>query len=255
MRIVSLLVAVCLLPAWSAGPEWHIPPVTTRLDVHGQPLDVTVSGTVAPARAGQGQEAIRVNLDADLAELQRNLTVLMAAQLNQSNRCGERLTIERATLVPAAPSGLLTAAVHFEKWACAKAFGKEMVKKLVAGDGAVALKLTPEVADGKTLRLAADVTSIDATGPVGDLLRSGSLGDAVREKIRAALVNALEKSTDLKTALPEAVGEVAALRGAQFRDGGEGRLILSVESEIHMSEHEAAALLEHLKTLDGHRAM
>jgi len=254
MRIVSLLVAACFLPAWSAEPEWHIPPVTTRLDVQGQRLEVTVSGTVVAVRApGQAQEVVRVKLDADLAELQRNLTALLAAQLNQSNRCGERLTIERATLVPAAPSGMLTAAVHFEKWGCAKALGKEIVKRLVAGDGTVGVKLTPEVADGNTLRLAADVTSIDATGPVGDLLRSGSLGDAMREKIRATLVSALQKSTDLKATLPAAVQEIAAIRRAEFRDGGEGRLILSVESEIRMSDEQAGALLERLKAPDGHR--
>ncbi len=186
--------------------------------------------------------ALHANLFADLAELQRNLTTLLAAQLNQSNRCGERLTIERATLAPAAPSGILTAAVHFEKWGCAKAFGKEMVKKLVAGDGTVGVKLTPEVADGSTLRLAADVTSIDATGPVGDMLRSGSLGDAVREKIRTSLVSALQKSTDLKTVCPRRCRRSRRYARAEFRDGGEGRLILSVESEIHMSEDQAAAL-------------
>ena len=153
--------------------------------------------------------------------------------------------MERATLVPAAPTGLLTALVHFEKWGCVKAFGKEIVKKLVTGEGTVGVKLTPEVADGNTLRLAADVTSIDATGPFGDLLRSGSLGDAVREKIRARLLSALQKSTDLKAALPAAVQEVAAIRAAEFRDGGEGRLILAVESEIRMSEAQATAVLEH----------
>ena len=249
MRNVCLLLTVCLLPAWPAEPVFHIPPVTSRLDFQGQPLQVTVSGTIWPVG-----DALHANLSADLTELQRNLTALLAAQLNQSNRCGERLTIERATLAPVAPSGMLTAAVHFEKWGCAKAFGKEMVKKLVAGDGTVGVKLTPEVADGGTLRLAVDVTSVDATGPVGDLLRSGSLGDAVREKIRASLVAALQKSTDLKTTLPEAVQEIAVIRRAEFRDGGEGRLMLSVESEIHMSEEHAAAVLEHLKALEGHGA-
>jgi len=244
-------VPVCFLPVWSAEPVWQLPPVTTKLDVHGQPLEVTVSGTVVTVRTGEGQEAIRVKLDADLSALQLNLTSLLAAQLNQSHRCGERLTIERATLVPATPSGTLTAVVHFEKWGCAKAFGKEIVKRLVAGDGTVRVRLTPEVAGGNTLRLAADVTSIDASGPAGDMLRSGPLGDAMREKIGATLLSALQQSTNLEATLPAAVQEIAVIRGAEFRNGGEGRLILSVESEIHMSQEEAGAFLDRLKPLSG----
>jgi len=227
MRNASLLLTVCLLPAWSANPAARIGPVTTRLDVQGQLVEVTVSGTIMPVR-----DALHAILSADLADLQRKLTPLVAAQLNQSNRCGERLTIQRVTLAPAAPSAMLTAAVHFEKWGCAKAFGKEIVKKLAAGDGAVAVKLTPEVAEGKSLRLAAEVVSIDASGPLADLLRSGSLGDAVREKIRASLVTALQKCTDFEATLPEVIEEHAVIGGAEFRDGGEGRLILQVESEI-----------------------
>lgn len=246
MRTVAFLL-IYFPPAWCADPTWLVPPLTTRIDVQGQPLEVTVSGTLAAAPSVNGQEAIRVKLDADLADLQRNLTPLLAARLNQSNRCGERLSVERATLVPEAPTGLLTAQVHFEKWGCVKAFGKEVVKKLVTGEGTVGVKLTPEVTGGNTLRLAADVTSIDATGPVGDLLRSGSLGDAVREKIRDAVLSALQKSTDLQAALPGAVQEIAAIRGAEFRDGGEGRLVLSVESEIRMSEEQARTLLERWK--------
>ena len=250
MRNVCLLLAAGLLPAWPAEPVFHIPPATTRLDFQGQPLQVAVSGTIWPVG-----DALHANLFADLTDLQRNLTAVLAVQLNQSNRCGERLAVEHATLAPAAPSGMVTAAVHFEKWGCAKAFGKEIVKKLAAGDGTVGVKLTPEAADGKNaVRLAAEVTSIDAAGPAGDALRSGAMGDAVRQKIRASLVAALEKSMDLKAALPAAVADLAAIRGAEFRDAGEGRLLLVVESEIHVPKEKAAALLEQLAEPDAHRS-
>jgi len=234
------------VPLWCAD-VWRIPPVGTTLNVEGQPLSVVISGTVSADPPNRGQQTIRAKLDADLTDLQRNLTPLLRSQLDRSERCGERLSVESATLVPAAPFAMLTANLHFEKWACAKAFGKEVVKKLIAGDATVGLRLAPEVDGGNTLRLQADVTSIEAGGPLGELLRSGTLGDALREKIRATLVSALRKTTDPKATLPPAVQAIIALQSAEFGDGGGGRLRLSLSSEIRISGEQARGLLERLK--------
>jgi hypothetical protein len=43
---------------------------------------------------------------ADRGDLQANLTALLGSQLNRSARCVERLSGERASLLPAPPSGL-----------------------------------------------------------------------------------------------------------------------------------------------------
>lgn len=71
----------------------------------------------------------RLAMTADLGNFQENLTPVLAARLNRSDRRGERLTVERAVLAPAEPSGALRAYVHYERFACAKAFGKEVVKR------------------------------------------------------------------------------------------------------------------------------
>jgi hypothetical protein len=247
-RAVRLLLtmALCGPASEAADVQLPIPPIPVHIDVEGRPLAVTVSGTIAPVAAGQSDETLRVKLDADLADLQRNLTELLRSQLNQNERCGQRLSVESATLAPASPSGALTANLHVEKWGCAKAFGKEIVKKLAGGDGVVGVKLTPQVDDHNALRLDAEVTSMDATGQLGDMLHSGPVGDALKEKIRHSLVSALGKITNLKETLPPALQEMVVIRGAEFHDGGSGNLVLALTSEVKLPADQARALLDRL---------
>jgi len=231
-----------LAAAWCAEPAARIPPVSATVNIEGQPVQLSVSGSVFTAAADEGREIVRVELNADLADFQRNLTAILGAQLNQSNRCGERLTVLNAKLVPAAPAAALTLAAHVEKWACAKAFGKEIVKRLVGGDSTIGVRLTPQVEEG-AVKLAAEVTSIEADGSLGELLRS----DAIREEIRASVVSAVQKSTDFKTALPPAVQEIVSLERAQFAGAGDGRLALAVSSEVRLPAGQARELIERLK--------
>src|SRR5579863_6495421 len=135
--IVSLAVA-CVAWAQPNRLTLEIPPVKTSLDIEGQPVGFTVWGTVT---------APRLSVTVDLGGLQENLTPVLAAQLNRSDRCGERLSVERAVLAPAAPSSVLTAYVHYERFGCVKAFGKEVVKKLVGGNGVVEVNLSPSVGE------------------------------------------------------------------------------------------------------------
>lgn len=233
--------------AWCAEPIFRIPPVATTFNVQGQPVRLTVSGNVFASPAGDGQQAIRVELNADLADFQHNLTPILAAQLNQQNRCGERLTVLDTKLVPAAPSAQLTLTTHVEKWACAKAFHKEIVKKLVGGDGVIGVRLTPLVEGGSDVKLAADVTSIEADGSLGELLRSGAFADALHEKIRTTVVSAIQKSTDFKAAVPAALQDVVSIQRVQFADAGGGRLALAISSEVRIPARQARELLERLK--------
>jgi hypothetical protein len=238
--------AILCAAAWCAEPVFRIPPATTTVNIEGQAMRVTVSGSVFASAADDGRQAIRVDLDTDLADFQRHLTPILAAQLNQSNRCGERLAVLDARLVPSAPSGLLTLTAHVEKWACAKAFGKEIVKKLVSGDGAIGVRLTPQVENGAGVKLAAEVTSIAADGSLGELLRSGAFADAIREKIRATVVSAIQKSTDFKTVVPAPLQGIVSIQGAQFADGGAARLALAISSEAQIPVRQARELLERL---------
>jgi len=227
--IMRLAIALAL-GVICAAQTVKIPPVKTSVNLEGQPVEVTVWGTLS----GTGSDHAPFSVTADLADLQDKLTAVLAAQLNRSERCGERLSVERASL---APTGLLTANVHYERFGCAKAFGKDMVKRLVGGNAVVEVNLTPSIAENRIV-LAGEVRKIDADGSLGQALHSGSVGDSLRDKIAASIQSAIQKATNLKSALPGGMESAAELRTVKFEDGGNGRLWLTAAGEVRLPAEE-----------------
>ena len=223
------LLVTCLVQAQTGSLTLKIPPVKTSLNLEGQPVEITAWGAVSAASSG----VLSLALTVDLGNFQENLTPVLAAQLNRSDRCGERLSVERAVLSPAAPSAALTAHVHYERFACVKAFGKEIVKRLAGGNGVVEVNLAPSVGESG-ITLTAQVRKMDADGSLGELLRSGSLGDSIREKIAGSIESAIRKSANLKSTLPAAIENAATIRTVQFADGGAGRLWLAITGEVRL---------------------
>ena len=219
MRLAAglILTVVCL----AQTDTLQLPPLRTSIVLEGQPVAISIWGSVSPAH---------LSATVDLADFQEHLTPILAAQLNRSDKCGERLTVQKAAL---APSGLLTANVHYEHFGCAKAFGKEISKRLVGGDAVVEVNLTPTVADNR-IGMDAEVRKIDADGSLGEALHSGSFGDSIRQKIAANIESSVRKSADLKSALPAGMENVLTLRTVRFADGGSGRLWLAMEGELHL---------------------
>lgn len=232
---------VCTAQGQTDKLKLEIPPVKTSLNLEGQPIGITVWGSVSEESAG----VFRLAITADLRDLQENITPLLQAQLNRSDRCGERLSVERATLVPAAPSGLLKAYVHYERWGCVKAFGKEIVKRLAGGNGVVEVNLTPSVV-ANNVSLNAEVQKMDADGSLGEMLRSGSLGDSLREKIAAHIQSAIQKSADLKSTLPPEIESAATLQSVVFADGGAGQLWIVAAGVVGISPDQFRALAKQL---------
>jgi hypothetical protein len=189
-----------------------------------------------------------LKLRADLADMQQNMTHLLASQLDKDDRCGERIAIQNATLVPAEPAGLATVQLHYERWACVKAFGKQQSKKLVAGNAIVPLKLTPAIAENNTeLSLVPEVGNIQADGTLGELLRSGALGEMIREKIRNAILSALQKGTNLSETLPPAVQGYVSILDARFEDGGTGQLVVVLVGKIRITKEQVQVLSQQVK--------
>ena len=251
MACAGLLTLLLLLSANAAEDlVLTIPPVKTSMNVQNQPVAVTVSGSISGASAGRDPAPFRLTLTADLGDLQQNITTLLSSQLNRSEKCGDRLIIEHATLTPSAPTALLTANLHYEKWACAKVFGKDVVKRLVGGDGAVDVRLTPAVEGNRAIRLQTDIGEIHADGSLGEALRSGSLGPALRDKIKAALAAALDKAI-LEASLPPELQAVAAIQTAQFADGT-GRLCLNLTGEVRISAQQLRTLIDQRKAGASH---
>lgn len=237
-------IEILLCGAQAADLTWQIPPVKTSLNVGGQPMEIQAWGTISAAQSG----AVRLAVTVDLGSFQENIIPVLRTQLNRSDRCGERLSVERATLAPAAPSSVLNLQVHYERFGCVKALGKQVVKRLVGGDAVIEVDLSPSVEDrasnenpaenpasGQRIWLTARVRKIDADGSLGELLNSGQLGDSIREKIDASVESAVRKSANLKSSLPPEVAEVASIKSVQFADGGSGRLWLAIAGEAGLS--------------------
>jgi hypothetical protein len=229
MRVpMGMLFAVMCLA--QAQTTLKIPPMKTTVKLDQQPVDITIWGTVSPMPSG----TFAVAITADLGDLQEHLTPVLSAQLNRSDRCADRLSVERAAIAPAAPSGLLTTNVNFERFACVKAFGKQIAKRLVGGHAVIEVNLTPSVEEND-IAIDAEVRKIDADGSLGEVLRSDSVGDSLREKIAASVQSAVQKLTDLKSRLPAEIGNAVSIDSVQFADGGGGRLWLTIAGEARLS--------------------
>jgi len=225
-----------------------IPPVRASFDIDHQPVAITASGSIVRISDRGGEETFRLRVTADLADLQANITAILRAQLDRSDRCGDRIAIQSATLAPADPASLLTTRLHYERWACVKALGKQITSRLAGGDALVKVKITPTVEANRAVKLEPEVGEIQADGSLGELLGSGSLGDALRRKIRASLESALEKgSANLNAALPPAAQPYAAIRSAEFKDSGAGRLEVVLVGEIRIPSAEVPSLLDQIK--------
>jgi len=231
--VLAALIIASFVEAQTSEPALKIPPIKTSIDLDGQSVEITAWGTVSATASGPFALALTV----DLGGFQDHLTAVLGAQLNKSDPCGERITLERAALTPQAPSSILTANVNYERYTCVKAFGKQVVKKLVGGHGVIEVKLTPEVADNN-ISLDAEVRKLDADGSLGALLRSGELGDTLRQDLGDSVESAIQKSADLKGTLPAELQNAVTIQNIHFADGGAGRLWLSIAGEVRLSAEQ-----------------
>ena len=79
------------------------------------------------------------------------------------------------------------------------------------------------------------------------MLRSGTLGDAIRDKIRTSILSAMEKGTNLSTTLPPAIQGHVTIQNAEFKDGGSGRLIVALDGEGQITREQMQALAKQIK--------
>ncbi len=210
------------------------------------------SGVITLTAKKQGLNILDLQLNADLSDLQQNMTALLSEQLDKDDHCGDRIAIQNATLTPADPASQAVVQLHYERWACAKVLGRQQAKRIIGGNAVMQMKLTPAVEEDNTeLRLIPEVGPIQADGSLGEVLRSGTLGDRLREKIRKAVLSALQKGTDLSATLPPAVQGYAKITNAQFKDAGSGRLLVELDGEIQITNEQIQALSKQVKERVG----
>jgi hypothetical protein len=246
--VLFLAAAISPIAVRAQNVTFKIPPVRIPLKIKEQSVTITASAVVSMHSKDQETSIFKLELTADLGELQQNMTALLASQLDKDDACGERIAIEHADLTPVPPASLAVVQLHYERWACAKVLGKEKTKKLVVGNALIEVKLTPTIEENNTeLRLVPEVGKIEADGSLGELLGSGTLGDAIRDKIRTSILSAMEKGTNLSATLPPAIQGHASLQNAEFKDGGGGRLIVVLGGGGQITREQIQALSKQVK--------
>jgi hypothetical protein len=251
---LSLILCAVALPllANDKTVTFNIPPVKIPVSVKDQRITMLASGVITLTAKKQGLNILDLQLNADLSDLQQNMTALLSEQLDKDDHCGDRIAIQNATLAPADPASRAVVQLHYERWACAKVLGRQQAKRIIGGNAVMQMKLTPAVEEDNTeLRLIPEVGPIQADGSLGEVLRSGTLGDRLREKIRKAVLSALQKGTDLSATLPPAVQGYAKITNAQFKDAGSGRLLVELDGEIQITNEQIQALSKQVKERVG----
>lgn len=233
----------------SAGSDsaFNLAPLKSSFKFANQPVAITTAGVISRGKAEAGQNLFALEVTEDLSDLQQNATEVLRAELNQYDRCGERIEIHNATIAPQGDASLVAVQLHYERWSCLHGGFNEMAE----GNGTVEVKLTPSVADDGTVRLAAQMGRVDAPGMVGEFLRSGFLGDSLRDKVTATLLSTINGGADFKTLLPPSAQGFTTLHRARFEGTGAGRLNVVLEGEIRVSDEKASLLTGELKRAAG----
>ncbi|MFZ1010483.1 MAG: hypothetical protein WAN65_26825 [Candidatus Sulfotelmatobacter sp.] len=230
---------------------FDLPPVKNSITLGSQAIAISTSGAVSKAVADAGQNSFKLELTTDLSDLRQNFTAALRAQLDRSNRCGERIAVQNATLDAQPPASLATVSLHYERWVCFGGSNNEIVE----GNGTVEVKLTATVAEDGTLRIDSALSHINAEGLVGEQLRSGSLGDTVREQIAQSLLATMQRGSDFKLTLPQSAQGNATLHRAQFQGTASGKLWVILDGEIRVSNDKVAPLTSELQALSSSQAL
>jgi hypothetical protein len=222
---------------------YNLAPVKRSITVASQPIAIATSEVISNGVAAGGQNTFHLELAADLSDLQQNITEVLHSQLDKAERCGERIVVQGANFTPSEPASVVLVQLHFERWTC---LGRE-TNEMAEGNGAFEVKLTLSVGNDGALRLTPEIGRVDAQGLIGDLLRSGSPGETLRDKIADSILSAVRQGGDFNATLPPAARGNATLHGARFQGTGSGKLSVVLDGEIRVSNEQAVSLTSELK--------
>jgi hypothetical protein len=225
---------------------FNLMPIRNKVAVANQSITVATAGVISKSSSEGGQSIFAADVTADMSDLQLSIADLLRAQLYKGERCGERIAIQTADLTPQSAAGMVVVQLHYERWTCATSFGRESVNEIVEGNGTMEVRLTPAVAEDGTLRLVPQIGQVSAGGLAGDLLRTGTLGESMRDKIAESILMVLRQGGEFRAALPAEARPYATLRRAQFQGTGSGKLMLVLNGDIRVSDEQANQLSSEL---------
>jgi hypothetical protein len=112
---LSLILCAVALPllANDKTVTFNIPPVKIPVSVKDQRITMLASGVITLTAKKQGLNILDLQLNADLSDLQQNMTALLSEQLDKDDHCGDRIAIQNATLTPADPASQAVVQLHY----------------------------------------------------------------------------------------------------------------------------------------------
>ncbi len=224
------------------------PLVKKSVKIEDQSVSFNTNAVFSKTEMPGDDNPLHLVLTSDMSDLQQQLTDILRARLNKSDACGEQITVQSADLEPLSPASLVRLQLHYERWACV---GRGSANEMVEGNGTIEVKLAPSVSDSGILALAPTIGSVDAEGLVGELLRSGPLGETARDDIADSVLSAIRQGSDYNAVLPPAAEGSVRLQHARFQGTGANRLSIVLEYGIKVSPEKMALLLTQLKAGEG----
>ena len=244
---MALAREMSILPGTEQDLTFHLLQVTTSAEIAGQPVSMLAGGEATRTSVTDGRSLFDLRLVVDLSDLQDNITEILRSQLTSAPRCGQRMEVREAMLLPQAAAGLAVLHLHHERWICPPG-GSEGGELLVAaGDPTIEVKLSPSADASGDLHLVTELGHIDADEVFRDSLTTRPLGAALLGHISQLVLSAMQKGTDLKAILPPAAREALTIRKAQFQAGGAGQLRLVLDGQLRFSEEQTKEFAEQLR--------
>jgi hypothetical protein len=74
-----------------------------------------------------------------------------------------------------------------------------------------------------------------------------ALGETIRVKIRSSILSALHKGTNLAATLPPAVQGYVTIKNAEFKDAGDGNLLVVLDGEARITQEQVKLLSGQVK--------
>lgn len=221
---------------------FSLPRVRNLVTIAPRTVAVDVSGLLSQTASDTDQRTFELHSAMDLFDLQQNITEILNAQL-ASGSCGPRVIVRRATMMAAAPTSSVVLQLHYERWSCMPGMGRT---EIAESDGSVEITLIPAVDNSNVLTLKSEFKRIDATGMMANDLRSGDLGDAVRDKVSACVLQVLQAGADFKSTLPGALRNAAKLQTARFEDPSGSGLKMFLQGQVRLSSEQLNVLASQL---------
>jgi hypothetical protein len=232
--------------AASSDETFELPEVKNSVVIGKQTIAVPLSGDLSQLASRSGQRTFNLRRVVDLSDLQEKITELLRAQTDSRDACGEHLAVREGMISSSTPASILTLVLHYERRSCLKVGGQSGWQELAEGDGSVEVKLTPVVEKANVLKVVSEFSKINASGLMNESLRSGLLGEELREKLSQGMLTILETGVKFQGTLPLAIRDIAKVQSAKFKDIGIGKLGGVLEGQLDLTDEQVSHLVSEL---------